>query len=64
MRFKVVKGVVALTDDQREQLPYLVLVDPARKRGAAYASGQLILNRPSPTASMVSAKPGGHHVRR
>lgn len=36
MEFKLVNGQVSLTDEQRERLPLVVLVNPERTRGAAY----------------------------
>lgn len=43
MKFEVVAGHVALTDEQRECLPYVVLIDPARTRGAAYNSRRALI---------------------
>jgi len=43
MEFELVEGQVALTDEQRESLPYVVLVDPTRQRGAAYNSRRALI---------------------
>lgn len=43
MQFELMEGHVTLTDEQRELLPYVILVNPARTRGAAYNSRRALI---------------------
>lgn len=43
MQFELLEAHVPLTDEQRERLPHVILVDPEHTRGAAYNSRRVLI---------------------